>query len=64
LIRPGRCFDIVSFDSLKQKEAEALAKKIGVKLDGKRDSWTIAEVFNKQIEEKNTRSVGSKMGFV
>jgi hypothetical protein len=64
LIRPGRCFDIVSFDSLKQKEAEALAKKIGVKLDGKRDSWTIAEVFNKQIEEKNTRTVGSKMGFV
>lgn len=64
LIRPGRCFDIVSFDTLKQKEAEALAKKIGVKLDGKRDSWTIAEVFNKQIEEKNTRSVGSKMGFV
>jgi len=64
LIRPGRCFDIVSFDTLKQKEAEALAKKIGVKLDGKRESWTIAEVFNKQIEEKNTRSVGSKMGFV
>jgi hypothetical protein len=64
LIRPGRCFDIVSFDTLKQKEAEALAKKIGVKLDGKRESWTIAEVFNKQIEEKNTRTVGSKMGFV
>ena len=64
LIRPGRCFDIVSFDTLKQKEAEALAKKIGVKLDGKRESWTIAEVFNKQIEEKNIRSVGSKMGFV
>ena len=64
LIRPGRCFDIVSFDSLKQKEAEALAKKIGVKLDGKRDSWTIAEVFNKQIEQSTNKTVGSKMGFV
>ena len=64
LIRPGRCFDIVSFDSLKQKEAEALAKKIGVKLDGKRESWTIAEVFNKQIEQSTNKTVGSKMGFV
>ena len=64
LIRPGRCFDIVSFDSLKQKEAEALAKKIGVKLDGKRESWTIAEVFNKQIEQSANKTVGSKMGFV
>ena len=64
LIRPGRCFDIVSFDTLKQKEAEALAKKIGVKLDGKRDSWTIAEVFNKQIEQNTTSKIGSKMGFV
>ena len=64
LIRPGRCFDIVSFDTLKQKEAEALAKKIGVKLDGKRDSWTIAEVFNKQIEQSTNKTVGSKMGFV
>ena len=64
LIRPGRCFDIVSFDSLKQKQAEALAKRIGVKLDGKRDSWTIAEVFNKQIEQNTTSKIGSKMGFV
>ena len=64
LIRPGRCFDIVSFDALKQKEAEALAKKIGVKLDGKRESWTIAEVFNKQIEQSTNKTVGSKMGFV
>ena len=64
LIRPGRCFDIVSFDTLKQKQAEALAKKIGVKLDGKRDSWTIAEVFNKQIEQSTNKTVGSKMGFV
>ena len=64
LIRPGRCFDIVSFDSLKQKQAEALAKRIGVKLDGKRDSWTIAEVFNKQIEQSTNKTVGNKMGFV
>lgn len=48
LIRPGRCFDVVTFSPLTQDEAELLANKLGVKLEGTRDKWSIAEVFNKQ----------------
>ena len=60
LVRPGRCFDIITFDTLKQEEAELLANKLGAKLDGKQDSWSIAEVFNKQTNKAKDR----KMGFV
>jgi len=60
LIRPGRCFDIVTFAPLTQEEAELLANKLGVKLEGTRDKWSIAEVFNKQDIAPTTpkRTVG------
>lgn len=64
LVRPGRCFDILHFDNLDQSQAEKLAEKIDVKLDGVRDKWTIAEVFNKQIENNVAKKIGTKMGFV
>lgn len=64
LIRPGRCFDVLKFDALSQKEAEVLAAKLDIKLDGVREKWSIAEVFNKQIETANNKKVGTKMGFV
>lgn len=64
LVRPGRCFDILNFDNLTHADAEKLAQKIGVKLDGVREKWTIAEVFNKQIEQSVAKKVGSKMGFI
>lgn len=64
LVRPGRCFDILNFDTLKQSEAEKLAVKLGVALDGVRDKWSIAEIFNKQIEQSVAKKVGAKMGFV
>jgi hypothetical protein len=60
LVRPGRCFDIITFDTLDQKEAELLAKRLDAKLDGEQDKWSIAEVFNKQTNKPNDR----KMGFV
>ena len=60
LVRPGRCFDIITFDTLKQEEAELLAKKLDAILDGKQDRWSIAEVFNKQTNKPKDR----KMGFV
>ena len=60
LVRPGRCFDIITFDTLKQDEAELLAKRLDVKLDGVQDRWSIAEVFNKQTNKPKDR----KMGFV
>lgn len=64
LIRPGRCFDVISFDYLKQEEAEALAKAVGVELTEQKDKWTIADVFHKQTFEAQINSNKSKMGFV
>jgi hypothetical protein len=60
LVRPGRCFDILTFDELTQEDAAKLAKKLDVKLDGIKPKWSIAEIFNKQINKPKER----KMGFV
>jgi hypothetical protein len=65
LIRPGRCFDIVSFDNYTLEQAETLAKKLGVEFErkeNKSDKYSLAEIFFKQ---KNTSpKQTSKMGFV
>ena len=62
LIRPGRCFDIVHFDTLTQDQAVALASKVGVELEGTKDKWSIADVFHKQVEAP--RAPKRKLGFV
>lgn len=64
LVRPGRCFDILNFDTLSQKDAEKLATKLNVELDGVREKWTIAEIFNKKIEVGPGQKIGAKMGFI
>jgi ATP-dependent 26S proteasome regulatory subunit len=64
LIRPGRCFDVITFDYLKQDEAMKLAKAVNVELTEEKDRWTIADVFHKQTFETYTSSKNSKMGFV
>jgi hypothetical protein len=64
LVRPGRCFDILNFDTLTQSEAENLSTRLGVQLDGTRDKWSIAEVFNKQVENSTMKKVGRKVGFI
>jgi hypothetical protein len=61
LIRPGRCFDIVHFDTLTQEQATVLAGKVGIVLDGVRDKWSIADVFHKQVEAQ--RAPRRKLGF-
>lgn len=64
LIRPGRCFDIVTFDNYTLAEAEKLAEKVGVAFETKDSgsTYSLAEVFHKQrnANPKQTR----KMGFV
>ena len=62
LIRPGRCFDILHFDNLTQKQAVVLSKRVGVELDGEKDKWSIADVFHKQSEAP--RAPKRKLGFV
>lgn len=62
LVRPGRCFDIINFAPLTQTQAEKLATKLNISLDGVRDSWSIADVFHKQVLA--TKAPKRKMGFV
>lgn len=63
IIRPGRCFDILKFDYLTQKEADAIAKDNNIKL-GKQEKWTIAEIFfgvnNRQelLDESKSNKIG------
>ena len=58
LVRPGRCFDIVTFDSLSYGQATDLAKKLNVSLPEIKDTYSIAEVFNEQQHKPKERKVG------
>jgi hypothetical protein len=58
LVRPGRCFDIVTFDVLNYGQATTLAKKLNVDLPEIKDSYSIAEVFNEQQHKAKERKVG------
>jgi len=64
LVRPGRCFDILTFDNLQKEDAVKLATKVGVNLTDDKDSFTIAEVFNKQTLTDQNKKIGRKLGFI
>jgi ATPase family associated with various cellular activities (AAA) len=69
LVRPGRCFDIVTFDALNVQQANKLADKLGVTLPvrprGKEtEKYTLAEVFNQQSEQTKTATTNRKVGFI
>ena len=69
LIRPGRCFDIVTFEPLAIDQAQTLAKALGVELPvrprGKEmQKYSIAEVFNEQTEQMNKSIQTRKVGFI
>jgi hypothetical protein len=69
LVRPGRCFDIVTFAPLEVPEAKALADALEVKLPvrprGKEtDKYSIAEVFNVQSENTTKSQTTRKVGFI
>ena len=69
LVRPGRCFDIVTFDSLTLEQANALAVRLGVPLPAKprgkeTEKYTLAEVFNQQSEKTTTAKTNRKVGFI
>jgi hypothetical protein len=68
LVRPGRCFDILTFDTLNVEEANKLAVKLGVELAvrqlGKEtEPYSIAEVFNQKTEGMN-KATNRKVGFL
>jgi hypothetical protein len=64
LTRPGRCFDIVSFDQLTKDQAEKLAKKLGVNIPDtlNKDKYSIADIFNQQAQQNRPKE--KRMGFV
>ena len=62
LIRPGRCFDIITFSNLNKEQAQKLATRVGVELAGEKSEYSIAEVFFKQVQAP--RSPKRKVGFV
>ena len=64
LIRPGRCFDIVTFDVLNADDAKSLAKKLKVTLPEVKDTYSIAEVFNQQSDNTKKSSTNRKVGFI
>jgi len=69
LVRPGRCFDVLSFDTLNVQEAQALADKLNVKLPvrprgSETKKYSIAEVFNEQTVNANNAASRRKVGFV
>jgi hypothetical protein len=59
LVRPGRCFDIVTFAELNHDEANALSKRLGVgEAEEGKSKYSIAEIFNKQTNKPSERKVG------
>lgn len=68
LVRPGRCFDIVTFDTLTLEQADNLAKRLGVSLPVKprgkeTEKYSIAEVFHVQ-QNQPTATANRKVGFI
>jgi hypothetical protein len=65
LVRPGRCFDVVTFDNYTLDQARKLADKLGIKFEekeNKSDTYSLAEVFFKQ-RNASPKQI-KKMGFV
>ena len=69
LVRPGRCFDIVTFDALNLVQAQTLADKLNVKLPARprgkeTKDYSIAEVFNQQSDNSSKSQANRKVGFL
>lgn len=58
LVRPGRCFDVLTFDYLTKDQAITLAKALNIELQSVTDKYSIAEVFHKQNYKPKERKIG------
>jgi hypothetical protein len=61
LVRPGRCFDVLTFNYLDKKQAKNLAKAIDADLPTDSDTYSIADVFHKQTHKAKPKA---KIGFI
>lgn len=64
LVRPGRCFDILTFDQLSKDDALKLATKLGVDVEGSKKDYSLAEIFNKQSDNSAKSQANRKVGFI
>lgn len=64
LVRPGRCFDILTFRELTREEADPLAAKLGATITEDKDKYSLAEIFNKQTYSVETTLNIRKVGFL
>lgn len=63
LTRPGRCFDIIHFDTLNEQQARELAKQVHVDFEvNTSGKYSIADIFHKQVIAPKTKT--RPMGFV
>lgn len=65
LTRPGRCFDVITFDNYTLEQAQKLANTLNLPFDekeSKSDTYSLAEVFYKQQNTNPKKE--KKMGFV
>jgi hypothetical protein len=63
LVRPGRCFDIATFNLLNKQQAETLASTLGTTVIKEADKYSIAEVFSHQSERAQA-AVNKRIGFI
>lgn len=66
LIRPGRCFDILTFDELTLDQAKNLANKMNITLPistNSKNTYTIAEIFHQQEHLKDSNINKRNIGF-
>jgi len=64
LVRPGRCFDILSFNNYTTEQARSLASKLNITFkesDDKKD-YSLAEIFHQQRSSK--KLINRKFGFI
>lgn len=61
LVRPGRCFDVLTFNYLDKHQAKRLAKVIDSELPTISDTYSIADVFHKQTHKAKPKA---KIGFI
>lgn len=62
LIRPGRCFDVVTFSSLTRLQAQQVIDEAGTGTLPDKELITLAEIFSTQQNARNAKPRG--MGFV
>jgi hypothetical protein len=62
LIRPGRCFDVITFGKLNKEQSLKFLNKIGKDVDLPNNSYTISELFN--YGDSRNKPVYKKVGFI